>query len=587
MGALAAPETGELSTATWSGHGGLKPIFRDREELAASRDLSETIRNALADSEHLIVICSPASAQSHWVAAEIEHFIALGHDASVLCLIVDGKPGDEKDECLPLPLRDREPLGADVRPSGDGRRNALIKIAAGLLNVPLDALRRRDMHRRQRRMALISAASFAGMVGAFALAFVAQQARDAAQQEAEKARQITGFLVDVFKRADPAETRRRDMTARELLEESAAEISTRFEKQEDVLVDLSNEVGSIFESYAEFAQAEALFLQAAAHAERAYGDDTLEYARSIRGVARMLLMQDRYEDAIQLARRGLAVEEKILGPNNPDLAGALSDLAGSLIYAGDFGPEAIEMLERAEQLHQRSGKPDNEDAIATEFRLAGLYREQGRFNEAIPRYESALRRLEHIDARPDRRAMVLAELGNALGMAERAEESLTSYDEAISILAGLYGDEHANLANIWLFKSHLLLSMQETEPARNAIDNAVRIASNSLGSDSDLVSFALEAKLRLHLMEEEIDEAVELGDELLDRWTASVGTDHVDTANAAILFAEALVAAGRTAEAIELTEQAADTLGRFLPEDHPRIQYARSVEETAISGLSE
>lgn len=45
----------------------LKPIFRDRDELSASRDLSAEIQAALADAENLIVVCSPSAARSRWV----------------------------------------------------------------------------------------------------------------------------------------------------------------------------------------------------------------------------------------------------------------------------------------------------------------------------------------------------------------------------------------------------------------------------------------------------------------------------------------------------------------------------------------
>ena len=50
----------------------LRPIFRDREELASSVSLSESIKTALMRSEALIVVCSPAAAQSKWVNEEIQ-----------------------------------------------------------------------------------------------------------------------------------------------------------------------------------------------------------------------------------------------------------------------------------------------------------------------------------------------------------------------------------------------------------------------------------------------------------------------------------------------------------------------------------
>ena len=44
----------------------LTPIFKDREELAASGDLSTGLKDALAATQFLIVIASPSSARSRW-----------------------------------------------------------------------------------------------------------------------------------------------------------------------------------------------------------------------------------------------------------------------------------------------------------------------------------------------------------------------------------------------------------------------------------------------------------------------------------------------------------------------------------------
>jgi len=71
----------------------LVPVFRDREEFASSPDLPGQIRQALENSENLIVICSPSSAKSRWVNEEIETFKKLGRSNRIFSLIVDGDPG--------------------------------------------------------------------------------------------------------------------------------------------------------------------------------------------------------------------------------------------------------------------------------------------------------------------------------------------------------------------------------------------------------------------------------------------------------------------------------------------------------------
>ena len=52
----------------------LYPIFRDRDELAGAAQLGPLIEQALDDSSHLIVLCSPQAVRSRWVNEEIGMF---------------------------------------------------------------------------------------------------------------------------------------------------------------------------------------------------------------------------------------------------------------------------------------------------------------------------------------------------------------------------------------------------------------------------------------------------------------------------------------------------------------------------------
>jgi MTH538 TIR-like domain (DUF1863). len=51
--------------------GSFRPVFRDEDELAGG-ELKPQISDALADSDYLIVVCSPHSAQSIYVDNEIK-----------------------------------------------------------------------------------------------------------------------------------------------------------------------------------------------------------------------------------------------------------------------------------------------------------------------------------------------------------------------------------------------------------------------------------------------------------------------------------------------------------------------------------
>jgi tetratricopeptide (TPR) repeat protein len=195
----------------------LTPIFRDRHELAASGDLASSVREALDSSRFLIVLCSPAAAASRWVNAEIDMFKRHRPDGCVLAAIVSGEPfasdvpGREAEECLPPALRQKydrrgrptsrraEPLAADLREDRDGRRLGLLKLISGMLGVGLDDLVQRETLRRQRRLAIVAAASLAGMAVTSTLAVVAFDARDDARDQRREAEGLVGFMLGDLK----------------------------------------------------------------------------------------------------------------------------------------------------------------------------------------------------------------------------------------------------------------------------------------------------------------------------------------------------------------------------------------------------
>ena len=147
----------------------LKPIFRDRDDFTAGHTLSEQTLAALDASAALIVICSPASAKSHYVNEEIRLFKSRHPERPVIPLIVDGKPADPERECFPPALNHKldakghitkkpiEVLAADKLEEGDGKHLALAKIVAGLLGVSSDDIFRRAERERRRQGRIRSA----------------------------------------------------------------------------------------------------------------------------------------------------------------------------------------------------------------------------------------------------------------------------------------------------------------------------------------------------------------------------------------------------------------------------------------------
>lgn len=183
----------------------LGKVFRDEDEIPASSDLSSLIKNALEKSKFLVVICSKNTSASMWVSEEIRTFHALGRSDHIIALLIDGEPGDAFPELLlklPKSISDggeitwsdevREPIAADVRPRDDTRhkelkQSALLRVAASILGVKFDDLKRREEARSKRRMQAFVAASLTAVVFTSALSLYAFAQRQAAILNAERA----------------------------------------------------------------------------------------------------------------------------------------------------------------------------------------------------------------------------------------------------------------------------------------------------------------------------------------------------------------------------------------------------------------
>jgi tetratricopeptide (TPR) repeat protein len=474
----------------------LAPVFRDREELASSTDLSAVINEALTRSGFQIVICSPRAAQSRWVNEEILAFKRLGREDRILCLIVDGEPNASDNplqaqlECFPPALRFRlgadgnlsttrtEPIAADARPSKDGRNNAKLKLIAGVLGLGFNALKQREQQRRQRQLLAITTAALAGMVLTTGLATVALMARATArgqtiraeaetvraEAEAESARRATTFLVDLFRIFDPSEARGNSVTAREMLEKGAGRIETELARQPAIQATLMDTVGTVYMGLGLYDQARPLLEGAVARRRKATDPGPL--SESLNRLGELLTLRAEYAGAEKSYREAIALHG--VQPRNPQLQAAhAKSLYGLGVLLGrqgryeDAEKTLREALARQRELHSTSSG----EVASTLQNLARVVDQNGDLNAALPLMKSAVamqRELRGTLPHPD-----LAEAINDLGLLEQGsgdyETAEKLFHESLDMKRKLLGNHHPeiamglnNLANVLQDKGDLV-----------------------------------------------------------------------------------------------------------------------------------
>jgi tetratricopeptide (TPR) repeat protein len=96
-----------------------------------------------------------------------------------------------------------------------------------------------------------------------------------------------------------------------------------------------------------------------------------------------------YAGAQLSCERALALREQALGPNHPEVAQSLNDLA-VVYYAQGRYAEAEPLYQRALAIYERALGPDHFDVATILNNLAEFYRAQGRYSEAEPLLQRAL-----------------------------------------------------------------------------------------------------------------------------------------------------------------------------------------------------
>jgi serine/threonine protein kinase/tetratricopeptide (TPR) repeat protein len=207
--------------------------------------------------------------------------------------------------------------------------------------------------------------------------------RDRANLEAAAAKQVTAFLIGLFRVSDPSEARGNTLTAREILDKGAREAAGTLVGQPELQARLLGTIGSVYTGLGSYRAAEPLLEQAVALSRRALGNSHPSTLVAINDLANLFWYRDRLGDAEPLYREVVEGREQHLGADHPDTLRARFDLAS--LYALQRRDQEAERLMRRTLDDQRRVLGDgHEDTLSSLSNLAALYYLQGRYAEIEP-----------------------------------------------------------------------------------------------------------------------------------------------------------------------------------------------------------
>jgi tetratricopeptide (TPR) repeat protein len=209
---------------------------------------------------------------------------------------------------------------------------------------------------------------------------------------------------------------------------------------------LLDRVGRYLHQRASYAEAESFYQQALEIYEQVPGPEHPDVAITLSNLASLYWDQSRYALAEPLLLRSLSILEQALGPDHPDVAISLNALA--LLYkAQDRYAQAVPIFLRALSIRERVLGPEHPDVASTLNDLAMLYYNEEEYAQAEPLFVRALDIRERVlgPEHPDVAGSLnyLAALYLVRGQHIQAEPLLI---RALSILEQVLGSGHPDVA---------------------------------------------------------------------------------------------------------------------------------------------
>jgi serine/threonine-protein kinase len=396
--------------------------------------------------------------------------------------------------------------------------------------------------RRHRVPALAATASIVLLAALGALhALRLTRERDRAERAAVEARTASELLRRVFELSAPTRSLGEQITARELLDRTAAHLDT-LTPDPALRAEMQTVVGGVYRELALYPEATRLLDAALAVRRKAPGDRSLPLARTMVERGRLAQDQGAHEQARVHLEEALALQQSALGPDHPEVGGTLDRLGLSLSGSGQF-PAARRALERALEIRSRALPPDHPDLGRTLKSSAMVLRQEGEFTLAQERLVRAVRILQTAlgDEHPevgDARAWY-ADTLRFTGQPERAR---AEYLAAIGIVERAYGPDHPEVTKPLRKLANLLSSSSEPAEARKIHRRILGIQERAFGPEHASIAGTLNNLGVTHLEAREWEQARPLFERSTAMYERTLGPEHESVAtplrNLALVLSE-------------------------------------------------
>lgn len=330
-----------------------------------------------------------------------------------------------------------------------------------------------------------------------------------AEQQRERAEQVSNFLTDLFESADPSEAGNESITAVELLHRGADRVENELDDQPRLQAELYLVISDVYESLGLFDEGLALAQKAYDLQTDLYGMQHAEIARSLNAMGWLYRQKNEYPKADSLLTAALAMRRDLFGDLHPDVARTMNDLAVLKQSRGDY--EATDTLLSAALDIRRELLGDTHESVgvtlsnyaALKWRMGEIDTAEKLLREVLTILRSNLGE-EHL-----RVATAMTNLAAVLVYQDKPDEAEPLYRRALEIRVQLVGNDHPDVAASLSHLGNLLRIKGAYEEAETHLRKALELRTQIFGAKHNLVGDSERVLGYLYEKMGEIPKAVE------------------------------------------------------------------------------
>jgi serine/threonine-protein kinase len=442
---------------------------------------------------------------------------------------------------------------------------------------------------RRNRLAVAATCSVAvALLAAVVIASVgllqARAAERRARLDAETTRQVSQFMVDLFKVSDPGEARGNSITAREILDKASTRVTSSLTTAPRVRAELLATMADVYAKLGLYSEALKL-AQSALELRRRDSPRSVELAASLDQVGEVLSLLRRGEQGERLHRQALALRRALQPVDHAAVAKTLQHLAMSRYMEGDFRATMPLLIESRDEL-RKVANPRQEQLGELLKYTANLHQEKGEADKAISLYREAFTALRgSLGEDHPSVAGALGDLAIALKDARQYEEAEKAYLDSLALQRKVLGARHPDVGNALNNLSVLYFDQGKFESALAAAQEGAAILRATLGDAHDTTNITRLNVARAHTQLGHLEVAEREFRDIIAIRRRSNTSGNISFAATVDALADVLNRQHRYEEALGYAHEARDSTEKSVGRDHWRWAAVNRTLGATLTGL--